>query len=42
VTIALRRIRPEDYDVIRDGGIVGRIYRINADRKLDIPRRRAA
>jgi hypothetical protein len=37
MTIALRRIRPDDYDVIHDGGIVGRIYRTNADRKLDTP-----
>ena len=34
MTIALPGIRPDDYDVIRDGGIVGHIYHINADRKL--------
>jgi hypothetical protein len=27
VTLALRRAAPDDYDVIQDGEIVGRIYR---------------
>jgi hypothetical protein len=32
--VALRRIQPDDYEVIHDGEIVGRIYRMKADREL--------
>jgi hypothetical protein len=34
VILALRRTGPDDYDVIHDGEIVGRIYRMKADREL--------
>ena len=34
MTLALRRAAPEDYDVIQEGEIVGRIYRMKADREL--------
>ena len=34
MTHALRRAGPDDYDVIHDGEIVGRIYRMKADREL--------
>jgi hypothetical protein len=34
VTLALRRASPDDYDVIQDGEIVGRIYRMRAEREL--------
>jgi hypothetical protein len=34
VTLALRRAAPDDYDVIQEGEIVGRIYRMKADREL--------
>jgi hypothetical protein len=34
VTHALRRSGTEDFDVIHDGEIVGRIYLMNADREL--------
>ena len=33
-TLALRRAALDDYDVIQDGEIVGRIYRMIADREL--------
>ena len=33
-TLALRRAGLDDYDVIQDGEIVGRIYRMSADREL--------
>jgi hypothetical protein len=32
--LALRRAVPDDYDVIQDTEIVGRIYRMKADREL--------
>jgi hypothetical protein len=32
MTRALRRTGPDDYDVIHDDEIVGRIYRMKADR----------
>jgi hypothetical protein len=31
VTLALRRAAPDDYDVMQDDEIVGRIYRMKAD-----------
>jgi hypothetical protein len=34
MTLALRRTGPDDYDVIQAGEIVGRIYRMKADREL--------
>jgi hypothetical protein len=34
MTLALRRIRPNDFDVIQAGEIVGRIYRMKADQEL--------
>ena len=34
MTLALRRTGPDDFDVIHDGEIVGRIYRMKADREL--------
>jgi hypothetical protein len=34
MTLALRRTVPDDYDVIQDGEIIGRIYRMKADREL--------
>ena len=34
MTVALHRGGPDDYDVIHDGEIVGRIYRMKADREL--------
>jgi hypothetical protein len=34
MTLALRRAAPDDYDVIQEGEIVGRIYRMKADREL--------
>jgi hypothetical protein len=34
VTLALRRSAPDDYDVTHAGEIVGRIYRMKADREL--------
>jgi hypothetical protein len=33
-TLALRRAAPDDYDVIQEGEIVGRIYRMRADPEL--------
>ena len=32
----MRRAAPDDYDVTQDGEIVGRIYRMKADRELTI------
>jgi hypothetical protein len=32
--MTLAPIRPDDFDVIHDGEIVGRIYRMKADREL--------
>ena len=34
MTPALRGVGPGDFDVIHDGEIVGRIYRMKADREL--------
>ena len=34
MTLALRRAAPDDYDVMQDGEIIGRIYRMKADREL--------
>jgi hypothetical protein len=34
MTLALRRAAPDDYDVTQNGEIVGRIYRMKADREL--------
>jgi hypothetical protein len=34
MTLVLRRAAPDDYDVTQDGEIVGRIYRMKADREL--------
>src|SRR5215471_7046685 len=34
MTLALRRLGPDDYDVMQDDEIVGRIYRRNNDREL--------
>ena len=34
MTLVLRRAAPDDYDVIHEGEIVGRIYRMKADREL--------
>ena len=34
VTPVLRRAAPDDYDVMQDDEIVGRIYRMKADREL--------
>jgi hypothetical protein len=34
MTLALRRADPDDYDVMQEGEIVGRIYRTSADREL--------
>jgi hypothetical protein len=34
MTLALRRAGLDDYDVIHDGEIVGRIYRMIGDREL--------
>ena len=34
MTLALRCAGLDDYDVTQDGEIVGRIYRMNADREL--------
>ena len=34
MTLALRGAAPDDYDVSHDGEIVGRIYRMKADREL--------
>ena len=34
MTLALRRAAPDDYDETDDGEIVGRIYRMKADREL--------
>ena len=34
MTFALRRAARDDYDVLRDGEIVERIYRMKADRDL--------
>ena len=34
MTLALRRAAPDDYDVTRDGEIVGRICRMKGDRQL--------
>ena len=34
MTLALRRTGPDDYNVIHDAEIVGRIYRMKADREL--------
>ena len=28
MTVALKRVQPDDYDVIHDGEIIGRIYRM--------------
>jgi len=28
MTLALKRVQPDDYDVIHDGEIIGRIYRM--------------
>ena len=36
LTLALRRTGPDDFDVIHDGEIVGRIYRMKADRELGV------
>ena len=34
MTLAFRRAASDDYDLIQAGEIVGRIYRISADREL--------
>ena len=34
MSLALRRAATDDFDVIHDGEIVGRIYRMKADREL--------
>jgi hypothetical protein len=30
MTVALKRIQPDDYDVLQEGEIVGRIYRMRS------------
>ena len=34
MTLALRRAAPDDYNVMRDDEIVGRVYRMKTDREL--------